>query len=72
LAGRELLIVLIYLGFTFWVYIIVVLYPLVDLGYIGVASANPNKRFKAVAHCPVPSVLGKRGKKNSVDPETIT
>jgi hypothetical protein len=50
----------------------VVLYPLVDLGYIGVASANPNKRFKVVAHCPVFSILGKREKKNSVDPKTVT
>lgn len=72
MAGRELLIVLIYLGFTFWVYIMVFLYPLVDLGYIGVASANPDERFKAVAHFPVFSILGKREKKNSVDPETIT
>ena len=63
---------LIYLGFTFWVYMMVVLYPLVDLGYIRVASMNLNERFKAVAHCPVFSILGKREKKNSVDPETIT
>jgi hypothetical protein len=51
----------------------VVLYPLVDLGYSGVASTNLNERFKAVAHCPVFfSILGKREKKNSVDPEAIT
>jgi hypothetical protein len=64
--------VLIYLGFTFWVYIIVVLYPLVDLGYIGVASANSNERFKVVAHYPVFSIFGKGEKKNSVGLETIT
>jgi hypothetical protein len=64
--------VLIHLRFTFWVDIVVVLYPLVDLGYIEVTTTNTNERFKVVAHCPVFSVLGKREKKNSVSPETIT
>jgi hypothetical protein len=56
--------VLIHLRFAFWVYIVVVLYPLVDLGYIEVVTTNSNNRFKAVAHCPVFFHFGKaRGEK---------
>ncbi|KAJ7699589.1 hypothetical protein B0H17DRAFT_1129201 [Mycena rosella] len=62
---KELLMVLIYLGFIFWVYTMVVSHPFVDLRYIGVASTNSNERLKVVAHCPVFAILGKRQKKSS-------
>ncbi len=66
-----MLMVLIYPGFTFGVYIMVYLYHLDNLGYIEVPSTSANERFKAVAHYPVFAILGYCWKKNSVGQETI-
>jgi hypothetical protein len=42
LASRQMLTVLKYLGFAFWVYIMVASYNFVNLRYIQVASTSPN------------------------------
>jgi hypothetical protein len=42
LASRQTLTMLKYLGFTFWVYIMVASYHFVNLRYIQVPSTSPN------------------------------